>query len=272
MKKYATEGGYWLVGLSLAALLVMAACQPPACVPVTCTQGGLVRGDSNRLVLALVFTAHDYAEGGPHIRQVLAETGVRAAFFLTGEAYRRPEWAGLIRGLRADGHYLGAHSDQHLLYCDWEVRDSLLVSRDSFRRDLHANYAAMARLGIPAAEAPLFMPPYEWYNDSISAWTAAEGLQLLTFTPGTRSQADYTHPGMARYWSSAAIMQSILDREATAGLAGYILLIHLGAGPARTDKFYQHLRPLIDSLRGRGYAFQRVDELLAGACPCPAER
>jgi len=25
------------------------------------------------------------------------------------------------------GHYVGPHSEQHLLYCDWEQRDSLKV-------------------------------------------------------------------------------------------------------------------------------------------------
>jgi len=36
---------------------------------------------------------------------------------------------------------LGPHSDQHLLYCDWDKRDSLLVTREDFRIDLQLNMA-----------------------------------------------------------------------------------------------------------------------------------
>jgi len=228
-----------------------------------------MRGDTTQAAIALVFTAHTFAEGGAHIQRVLADNQVKASFFLTGDAYRNPVFTGLIRGLRADGHYLGAHSDRHLLYCPWERRDSLLVSRDSFRRDLQANYAEMARFGIEATEAPFFMPPFEWYNDSISAWTRAEGKQLINFTPGTLSQADYTTPDLPHYRSSEEIMASILAREGQSGLNGYILLIHLGAGPGRADKFYLHLQPLMDSLRGRGYRFCRIDDLPGVAAGCP---
>ncbi len=35
-----------------------------------------------------------------------------------------------------------------------------------------------------------------WYNAQISAWTAERGLTLVNFTPGTRSNADYTTPDM----------------------------------------------------------------------------
>ena len=54
------------------------------------------------------------------------------------------------------------------------------------------------------ADAPYFMPPYEWYNAQVSTWTAEHGLTLVNFTPGTRSNADYTTPAMGdRYVPSA---------------------------------------------------------------------
>ena len=70
---------------------------------------------------------------------------------------------------RQEGHYLGAHSDKHLLYCTWEKRDSLLVTRETFERDVMNNYAEMERFGIMKDEALYFMPPYEWYNQQIAA-------------------------------------------------------------------------------------------------------
>ena len=226
--------------------------------------GALVRGDTTRQELALVFTGDAYGEGGSHIARVLERQDVKAAFFLTGNFYRNPEFASIITALHEDGHYLGAHSDRHLLYCDWTRRDSLLVTRPQFQGDLLDNYQAMNRFGIAAGDAPLFLPPFEWYNDTISRWTRDVGLQLINYSPGTLSHADYTIPGNPGYRSSREIFQSILDYETSAskGLNGFILLSHIGAGPERTDKFYLYLEKLIQELKSRGYRFLRIDELL----------
>jgi peptidoglycan/xylan/chitin deacetylase (PgdA/CDA1 family) len=167
--------------------------------------------------------------------------------------------------LKNDGHYLGAHSDKHLLYNDWNKRDSLLVDQKKFKNDLVANYAAMRSFGISMKDAPFFLPPFEWYNDSISSWTRKLDLSLINFTPGTRSNADYTWPELNNYQGSEAIYQSIINFEKNkrSGLNGFILLMHLGTDPKRTDKFYKKLPELIQYLKTKGYHFQRVDEILA---------
>jgi peptidoglycan/xylan/chitin deacetylase (PgdA/CDA1 family) len=171
----------------------------------------------------------------------------------------------VINQLKRDGHYLGAHSDKHLLYCDWTRRDSLLVTRNDFVRDLNDNYNAMKSFGIEKKDAPFFLPPFEWYNSTIASWTKGQGLQLINFSPGTRSAADYTFPEMnERYLSSEKIYQSIIDyeRKDPNGMNGFILLIHIGTDPGRTDKFYHKVEELIDELKTKGYRFVRVDELL----------
>jgi peptidoglycan/xylan/chitin deacetylase (PgdA/CDA1 family) len=164
--------------------------------------------------------------------------------------------------LKRAGHYLGAHSDKHLLYCDWSRRDSLLVTRKQFIDDLRANYAEMQRYGIRKKDTKYFLPPYEWYNDTISAWTQQEGLRLINFTPGTISHADYTTPDMPNYRSAEAIYRSVTNQEKQQGLNGFILLIHIGTAPERTDKFYARLEALIAHLKKEGYVFVRVDDLL----------
>lgn len=232
----------------------------------TVVEGGIVRGDPAKRALALVFTGDAYADGAGHIRDVLARRGVPASFFLTGRFYRKPAFAELIEGLKSDGHYLGGHSDEHLLYCGWEDRDSLLVSRDSFLVDLRANYDELERFGVTRSEARYFLPPYEWYNATISAWTRGQGLTLVNFTPGTRSNTDYTTPDMGdRYVPSESIFRSILRYEERDpnGLNGFILLLHVGTAPERTDKFYLRLDELLAALQVRGYHFARIDELLA---------
>ena len=166
--------------------------------------------------------------------------------------------------MKKDGHYLGAHSDKHLLYCDWNKRDSLLVTKDEFENDLSTNYKIMERFGFKKSNTQYFLPPYEWYNDKITEWTKEMGLQLINFTSGTRSNADYTTPDEKNYRSSEEIYQSIINCESSnlAGLNGFMLLVHIGTDPKRTDKFYNRLPQLIAALKAKGYQFQTVEGLL----------
>lgn len=189
---------------------------------------------------------------------------VKGSFFLTGNFYSNPEFKSIIRDLKKEGHYLGGHSDKHLLYADWAKRDSLLVTRQQFANDLKNNYKRMAGFGIKKSDAPYFLPPYEWYNSTIAGWTKDLGLTLVNFSPGTRSTADYTYPGMASYRTSDEIYKSIIDYEAKDpnGLNGFILLVHIGTDPRRTDKFYNKLDSLIIELKNKGYQFVRINELL----------
>ncbi|HEY1023687.1 MAG TPA: polysaccharide deacetylase family protein [Sphingobacteriaceae bacterium] len=227
--------------------------------------GAIVRGDTSKKELALVFTGDEFADGGKVIRRTLNKNSVRASFFFTGRFYANREFGSLIKGLRKDGHYLGAHSDDHLLYCDWTKRDSLLVTEEQFRADLRRNYQKMAGFGIQKNDAEYFLPPYEWYNLMISKWTGEEDLKLVNFTHGTRSTADYTYPEMGKsYRSSEEIYRSIFEYEAKDknGLNGFILLIHIGTDPRRTDKLYNRLDAMIRQLKGMGYRFKTIDELL----------
>jgi endoglucanase len=140
----------------------------------------------------------------------------------------------------------------------------LLVTEQQFKTDLEKNYAEMKKYGLEKKHAANFLPPYEWYNDTIAAWTKESGLQLINFTPGTKSTADYTIPDMKNYRSSEEIYQSIINYEQLkpTGLNGFILLIHIGIDPKRTDKFYHKLPQLIKYLKTKGYQFQTVNQLL----------
>jgi peptidoglycan/xylan/chitin deacetylase (PgdA/CDA1 family) len=221
-------------------------------------EGAITRMDTTRREIYLVFTGHEFAEGGGAIREILRSHGVKASFFFTGDFYRNPLFADLIRGLRVDGHYLGPHSNRHLLYAPWDRRDSLLITQREFKDDLLGNYAAMQMFGIGLDEAPYFLPPYEWYNRTIAAWATEMHVTLVNFSPGTGSNADYTTRDMrVRYVSSDSIFARILDfeRRSNAGLNGFLLLSHVGAGPGRTDKFYLRLDSLLTILSGHGYRF-----------------
>lgn len=90
-----------------------------------------------------------------------------------------------------------------------KIRDSTLVSQAQFEQDMLDVYARMRKSGIDVSRSNLFIPPYEYYNEKISAWARGLGLRLVNFTPGTWTNADYTTPDMKNYRSS----ESIYDRR-----------------------------------------------------------
>jgi len=232
---------------------------------VTWSHGAIVRGDTAVKEIAMVFTGDEFGDGGKYISELLVKEKIKASFFLTGNFYRNKEFGPLIKELIKNGNYLGSHSDKHLLYCDWTKRDSLLVDKKEFISDLNNSYAEMSKFGIKRSESTYFLPPFEWYNDSISSWTCDSGLQLINFTGGTRSNADYTYPELEnQYVDSRTIYNSILSYEekSSSGLNGFILLIHIGTDPRRTDKFYLYLPALLKELKYRGYKFVRIDVLM----------
>jgi hypothetical protein len=104
------------------------------------------------------------------------------------------------------------------------------------------------------------MPPYEWYNSVIVNWSRAMGLSVINFTPGLRTNADYTTPGMSNYVSSDDILRSVFqfEKDNPNGLNGCIMLIHPGTDAARKDKFYKRLPELIARLKNMNYNFKRL--------------
>lgn len=234
---------------------------------LTIEEGAIIRGPLDKKSLALVLTADTYGEGLPSVLSSLQERQIKASFFLTGNFLRQPEFTPLVKRMIEEGHYVGAHSDRHLLYCDWDLRQKTLVSRSEFLSDLENNYAGLARFGLDKNTSSYFLPPYEWYNQEIADWTREAGLVLINFTPGTSSNADYTTPADSNYLSSEEIYRRIISYEKSdsSGLNGFILLIHPGTAPDRTDKFYNRLGQLLDELTALGYSWVRIDQLLAGA-------
>lgn len=228
----------------------------------TYAHGAIIRGDTNKKEIALVFTGDNYADGADYIIKVLRDENIKAAFFLTGNFYR--EFKSVVRHLKHDRHYLGAHSDKHLLCCDWKNRNKLLISKSEYNLDIVNNFKEMKKFGIARKDAKYLLPAYEWYNATISEWANELGLTLINFTPGTKSNADYMTPDLKGYMSSAEIVKNILDYEKNNpnGLNGFILLFHIGTEPERTDKFYFQLKDLITELKKRNYSFKRIDELL----------
>jgi len=248
-----------------ALLLALASAGPGGSVLATeKVDGGIVRGSVSERRLALVFTGHSYAEGGTVILDELARHHAKGSFFVTGDFLTNAAFRPLVRSIVAQGHYLGPHSDKHVLYCPWAGPNKTLVTHAEFQADLERNLARIEAFGVKRASIRYFLPPYEHYNREIVEWAKAMDLTLVNFTPGTRSNADYTGEADPNFVPSQAIYDSIIRKEQQDphGLNGFILLLHLGSGPGRTDKFAVRFGAVLDYLTNKGYQFVRVDELL----------
>ena len=101
-------------------------------------QGGIVRTDTTRRQLTLVFTAADKNDGVEQILSTLKRHRIKAAFFLTGSFLEKyPED---VARIRKAGHYIGSHSYSHPLYSTWEKPDSTIVTREFFEQDILRSY------------------------------------------------------------------------------------------------------------------------------------
>lgn len=224
--------------------------------------GAVTRMDTTRKEIWLCFTGHDLNEGFDHVISVLRKHKIKASFFLTGDFLRNKTNSNILNSLKSEGHYIGPHSDKHLLYCAWEKRDSLLVTRNVFFKDLEKNFQALAALDISRKDASVFMPPYEWYNDSISTWSKSSGLRIVNISKGTITSQDWTYPREeGAYYSSDSIMKNLVSYESNKGMNGYILLIHPGTDPRRTDKFYNRLDEVVNYLEEKNYRFRSFSEM-----------
>ncbi len=223
--------------------------------------GAIIRGDTSEKKMHLMFSGDTYADGAAEILGTLEKNDIKASFFFTGNFYRNEKFEPFIRNTIKQGHYLGAHSDRHLLYNDWTEKKRL-VSQQEFKADLNANYAEMEKFGIAKSQAAYFLPPYEWNDEIITQWADQMDITLINYTPGTLSHADYTTPEMQNYKSTDDIIQSIFSHEQKEGLNGFMLLSHIGTGSDRTDKFYSKLDELISILKEKGYEFESLEGIL----------
>lgn len=220
--------------------------------------GTVIRFPGAGKTIYLAFTADSAFEGAPYALNIMKNRGVKASFFFTGQSLTIPGRKEIVQRIIREGHYVGGHSHNHLLYADWNKERTTLIEGDSIIRDLENNYKALAEFGLNKQTSPWFLPPYEWYNAESVKAVKRFGLKVVNFTPGVWTNEDYTTPDMSCYKSSDCIMNDLYRYERKHSLDGAIMLIHLGTDTSRTDKFYYRIGEIIDDMRARGYRFERL--------------
>jgi peptidoglycan/xylan/chitin deacetylase (PgdA/CDA1 family) len=219
--------------------------------------GAVVRRDPAKKEVFLIFSADSMFEGGNKVLDVLKKHKSYGSFFLTGNCLRMAEHKALIQRIIKEGHYVGPHSDKHLLYAPWDNRQKTLVGGDSLRNDIMLNVRELEKFGISADKQLWFLPPYEYYNAETVRVSATLGLRVMNLTPGSLTNADYTTPSMRNYRSSQTLIDHVLDMDKNGTLNGAILLVHPGVSNSRPDKLYDRLDELMTALAKKGYSFKR---------------
>ncbi len=222
--------------------------------------GTIVRVNPDEKVIYLCFTADENFNGAETILKTLKKRRIKGNFFLTGNCMRYAPNQDVIRRIVEEGHYVGGHSDKHVLYCDWGAERPTLMSADSIIADLRANYAELAKFGVPREKAQWFLPPYEHYNAFSVGVLESMGVHVVNYTPGIGTPADYTTPDMKSYRRAQTLIDGLYQFEKEQGLNGALLLIHPGIHPDRpeSERLYNRLDEIIRYLKKKGYRFDRL--------------
>ncbi|MGC3997519.1 MAG: DUF2382 domain-containing protein [Anaeromyxobacter sp.] len=206
------------------------------------TGRSLRRGPRDRPWVALTFD--DGPSGDtPAVLAALDQAGVKASFFVLGEAARRRP--GLVREVARRGHLVALHGDSHAkLHAAGPARVA---------RELDRCAAAVRAAGV--APAPFFRAPHGFRGPFLGRALRARGLRLVGWTRGV---FDTERPGAG----------AIAARACRRMRAGEILLLHDGcATPGldpRRDQTAAAVPEIVARWKAAGFTFVTLDALAGG--------
>ncbi|MBD3344278.1 MAG: polysaccharide deacetylase family protein [Chitinivibrionales bacterium] len=229
-------------------------------------------GDVSQKLVTLTFDGGSYANAADEILDTLNSRNVRATMFLTGRFIMRQ--TPLIRRIVAEGHELGNHTYSHPHLTSW-ARDRVHatlpdISEKMLARDLaKANNILRKRVGIEFK--PFWRAPYGEKNRQICRWALRNGYLHIGWRQGRSWYQnldsndwipDEDTPG---YRSPQEFYDKVISMAQSEpwGINGGIILMHLGT--ERKEKEQQThtiLGKTIDQLRGMGYQFVTISEML----------
>jgi peptidoglycan/xylan/chitin deacetylase (PgdA/CDA1 family) len=207
-------------------------------VPQVLPGATFARGRRDGDAMALTF---DDGPNGDHTRailDVLRREGVRATFFLVGDAAaRQPD---LVRAIAADGHVIGNHTMHHRILS--------FLSRRDVEDEIGGAQEAITAAGVP--RPTLFRAPHGFRGPFLGA-----ALRRLDLAPCAWSHGvwDTDRPGA----------EVIAGRSRTAVGPGAVLLLHDGGEGADRGQTAAALPAIIAAARARGLRLVTLPELMA---------
>ncbi|UCF89342.1 MAG: polysaccharide deacetylase family protein [bacterium] len=230
----------------------------------------LSRGLPETDTVAITFDGGSYSNAAGRILDVLSERGLKATFFLTGEFIER--YPKVTRRIAEEGHEVGNHmySHLHLTTFGKNFRQDTLpgITEELIRKELLRNEKAFEEL-TGKRMVRLWRAPYGEQNEEIRQWALKAGYRHVSWTydPKTRKSLDgldwVSDRDSTLYLTSEQIVRKIIsfDSETAMGLAGGIVLLHLGS-ERDWDPFHPRLGELIDRLQEKGYKIGSVSQML----------
>jgi peptidoglycan/xylan/chitin deacetylase (PgdA/CDA1 family) len=210
-----------------------------AWIPHLFTPACTWRGPRGARRLALTFDDGPDPEWTPRVLDLLAAAGVRATFFLVGERAERAP--GVVRRMVAEGHEVANHS--------WSHRNLWLCGPRATREQIARAHDALADL---AGVAPRhFRPAWGMVNAAMFTEVRRAGERTVFWSIQPEGQRP----------APASRQVAFVLRRARPGA---IVDLHDAEGTRDAPvRLVDALPRMIAGLRGAGYAFTTVDELLA---------
>jgi peptidoglycan/xylan/chitin deacetylase (PgdA/CDA1 family) len=233
-------------------------------------QDDLSRGYPETDAVAITFDGGSYSNAAGRILDVLADRNLKATFFLTGEFIKR--YPKVTKRIANQEHEVGNHmfSHLHLTTFGKNYRQETLpgINKELVQKELLRNEKAFEAL-TGKKMAKLWRAPFGEQNEEIRQWALQAGYRHVSWTydAKTRKSLDgldwVSDRDSALYLSSDQIVQKIIsfDSETEMGLAGGIVLLHLGS-ERDTDAFHPKLGELIDRIQKKGYKVESISKML----------
>lgn len=226
---------------SLCAFSLLLITSPAAAQPaVSVSDEEVLRGDSDRPWVALVFNVGAGFEPATGILDTLAEKEYRATFFVLGWwADQRPD---LLRRIADEGHEIASHG--HSVFDLTQVPDA------EVRADLEAADASISRV-TGQTTRPLWSPSAGYRDARVRRIASESGYRPILWT---LDSGDWTYEATA-----AGVYERVITRVGN----GFIVVMHFDS-PTTLRSTGLVLPDVIDVLREAGYQLVTVTELLAG--------
>ena len=221
--------------------------------PLLFAHGSRIR----RREVALVFDVVDAVEGLASILSSLEEYGIRATFFVNGDALRR--YPDAIREIAGAGHEVGSLFFTHFNMTDDRFKvDGQFIKQGLARAEDEYHAVTGRELAL------LWHAPFYFANSQII--TAGRELNYSYVSRDVDTLDWVTEdPGKAApdiYFPAAELVERIVVRKKP----GSILPVLAGKpGGLREDYLFQKLDLLVDALLSRGYSVVTVSSLMEHA-------
>lgn len=191
---------------------------------------------TGRQCVALTFDDGPHPKYTPLILDILKEEGIKATFFAVGTNVET--YPALVRRIVSEGHELGNHTYNH--------NHVGKMSEQALAEDIALCTDAIGRI---TGRRPLyFRPPEGVCNKDVKAICEKNGMTIVMWSVDTR---DWAHPTIGE------ICENVRSNTGS----GAIVLMHDFIG--KNSPTPEALRQIIPILRGLGYEFVTVSQLLS---------